>query len=95
MLWFLVWSVLVVAAAVVLFLVGRGVFRKGLALVTTLGEASERLAAIQAQVERLGGEPAAPAAPAVFDDPALLRRERDRLRRAGRRRRAARTSSRP
>ncbi len=86
MLWFLIWSVLVVVAAVVLFLLVRRIVRGGLAVLTEAGRASERLGAISAQVDRLG-EPAAAGPPAVFDDPAELRRERDRRRRAARRRR--------
>lgn len=86
MIWFALWSVLVVAAAVVVFLLVRRVVRAGLGLVTELGLASQRLSAISAQVDRLG-EPATPAAPAIFDDPVELRRARDRRRRAARRRR--------
>jgi len=81
-LWFAVWTVLVVGAAVVLGLVARSVFRKGVALVREMGEAAELLGEAAEQAERLGSHP--DPEPAVFADPHELRRERDRRRRGGR-----------
>lgn len=86
MLWFVVWAVLVIVAVVVLGRLAWSVFRKGVAVAAELGEASARLAAISAQVERLT-EQWQPQEPAIFDDPARLRRERDRREREARRRR--------
>lgn len=90
MLWVAVWTVLVLGAAGVLFVVGRSVFRQGMALVRELGEASEQLAAVTAQLEQLR-PPARTEDPAVFADPAELRRRRDReARERARQRRKAR-----
>lgn len=87
MLWFLVWTVLVVLAVVVLGRLAWVVFRKGVALTRELGAASERLSAIAAQVEQLR-EPREPSEPAVFADPRQLRREREQRAKELRRRRA-------
>ena len=86
MLWFVVWTVLVVAALATLGLVVRSVFRKGVALVHEMGEAAELLGEAAEQAERLGGPPPDPE-PAVFADPHELRRQRRRRdrRRSGRR----------
>ena len=43
MLWVLVWVVLVLAAAGIFFLLGRDLWRKGLALTRELGVATDRL----------------------------------------------------
>lgn len=83
MLWFLVWSLLVLLAAAVLVRLGVSVFRKGVALATEMGEAAELLGRAAEQAERLGDAAPDPE-PAVFSDPHQLRRERDR--RARRRR---------
>ena len=92
--WVLVWAVLVLAALGVLGALVWGLVRKGLAVAGDLGRAGERMAELAAQVERL---PAVPRPePAVFDDPASLRRartERMRRARAARQRTRARTGS--
>ena len=46
MLWFLLWTLLVLGAAGVFFLLGRDLWRKGKALVGELTTATERLTAI-------------------------------------------------
>ena len=46
MLWVLVWVVLVLAAAGIFFLLGRDLWRKGLALTRELGVATDRLSEV-------------------------------------------------
>lgn len=87
MLWFLTWTVLVVLALLVLGRLAWSVFRKGVALLREMGEASERLSAIADQVEKLTEQRSAPE-PAVFEDPHRLRRERERRAKERRRSRA-------
>lgn len=86
MLWFLVWSALVVLAALVLGRLAWSAFRKGVALVSEIGEASTRLSAVAEQVERLTQQ--RPTQLAVFEDPQQLRRERQRRAKERRRSRA-------
>jgi hypothetical protein len=86
-LWVVVWTVLVLAAAVVLFLVGRSVVRKGLVVLREAGEASRQLDTLNAELARLQ-RPAAQEDPAVLADPVDLRRRRDQAVRARRRARA-------
>lgn len=87
MLWFVVWTVLVLLAVAVIGRLAWRVFRQGVALVAELGEASERLSAIATQVEQLAETRDQPEL-AVFEDPRRLRRERDRRDKERRRRRA-------
>lgn len=87
MLWFLVWAVLVVLALLILGRLAWSVFRKGVALVGEMGEASTRLSSLAEQVDKLTDPRPAPEL-AVFEDPHRLRRERDRRARERRRRRA-------
>jgi hypothetical protein len=91
-LWFLIWALLVVLAGGVLGRLARGGVRRGIALLTEMGQAAERLSAIAEQVERIGEQRQPATEPAVFADPYALRLERDRKRRA-RRRRAARAAA--
>lgn len=86
MLWFLVWSALVVLAVLVLGRLAWSVFRKGVALISEMGEAGTRLSAIAEQVEHLAEQ--RPTQLAVFEDPQRLRRERQRRAKQRRRRRA-------
>lgn len=73
--WTLIWVVLVAGALGVFFLVGRSLFRKGMALAGELGVASERLSAVAEELQTLSD--ARPAEePAVFADPTRLRQER-------------------
>jgi len=46
MIWVLVWAVLVLAAAALLFLLGRRIWRQTLALTAELGVATDRLAEV-------------------------------------------------
>jgi hypothetical protein len=74
-LWALLWTVLGLAALVVLFLVVRRTWRKARALISEMGTASERLAAVAAAIEEL-------ADPAQHEPPApRSRRPRTRRRR--------------
>jgi hypothetical protein len=91
-LWFAVWTVLVVLALLVLGRLAWQVFRKGLAVAEEMGEAADRWSAIAAQIERVGGE-APPQEPAVFADPVRLRSERNRHRHRRRRAHARRAWS--
>ncbi len=80
MLWFAVWTLLVLAALGVFALLGLSLWRKGVALARELGAAAERLSAVTQRLEE--ARDAEPAELAVFADPALLRVERDRARKA-------------
>lgn len=73
MLWFLVWTVLVLFAVAVLASLGWSAFRKGMALVREVGEAAELLGRASEQAERVAA-PNAPAEADVFADPHQLRR---------------------
>jgi len=57
MTWVLVWTVLVLAAAGVLFVLGRRLWRQGKALVSELGVATDRLEQVS---DSLGGLSATP-----------------------------------
>jgi hypothetical protein len=80
--WTLLWLVLVVGAAVYLFLLGRMLWRKVSALFTELGAASELMGSVSEQLEALNRVSAAvkpdDGEPAVFADLQALRRKRDR-----------------
>lgn len=89
MIWFGVWTLLVLLAVLVLGRLAWGVFQQGVALAGELGEAATRLSAIADQVERIGAD-SRPAEPAVFADPVELRREHERRQRERRRRARAR-----
>jgi hypothetical protein len=89
--WLGVWTVLVLGAGGVFFVLGRRLWRESKALLAEIGVAGERAGALLAQVDALGEQVSTRAEPAVFADPARLRRERDaavrRRARASRRRR--------
>lgn len=87
MLWLLAWTVLVLLAVAVLAWLGWSVFRKGMALVREMGEASELLATATEQAERVAA-PNTPAEADVFADPHQLRREHGARRGTRRHRRA-------
>jgi len=53
MMWVLVWAVLVLAAAAVLFLLGRRLWRQTRSLVSELGAATDRLAEIADRLAEL------------------------------------------
>jgi len=79
-LWFLLWTVLVLLAVAVLAWLGWSVFRKGVALVREMGEAAELLGRATEQAER-GAAPNTPAEADVFADPHELRRKNGGARR--------------
>lgn len=91
MLWFVIWSALVLLAGAVFVAIGLSLYRKGKALVHELGEAAALLAKAQEQVHRLQ-EPQTDTTPAVFADPRALRADRARRRRHRPRRRRMSTS---
>jgi hypothetical protein len=75
-LWVLIWLALLLGALFVLFVLLRGVWRKLRLLFADLGTASDRLAAVAAELERLQDRTTASEPAAVFDDPARLRASR-------------------
>jgi hypothetical protein len=72
--WFLVWLVLVLAAAGVFFLVGRDLWRKARALTRELGEATDRLTEITDRLSSL--EPHPPASSDVRSQGSFPRQQR-------------------
>jgi hypothetical protein len=82
--WTVLWIVLVVGALYFLFVVGRSLFRKGMALVDALGAATERLSAVTDELQSLTERPPTAEEPAIFADPAQLRAARFVARRRGR-----------
>ena len=91
--WVLIWTILVVVAGV--YLVARlwGLWGQVKELTAETERASQTLAALEAQVERLG-EVAPPQPLAVFQDPRDLRHHRATTRAALREQRAARRAER-
>lgn len=57
MLWFLLWTVLVLGAAGVFFLLGRDLWRKAKALVRELGTATDRLSDLSDRLATLDAGP--------------------------------------
>ena len=91
--WTLLWIVLVAGALGVFFLVGRSLWRKGMALLTELGTASDRLGSVADELEALNASAAQAEQLAVFASPTALRQQRYTAGRAkGRRRGSARGS---
>jgi hypothetical protein len=81
MLWFVVWTVLVVGTFVGAFWLGRDVWRKGTALLTELGRAADALGRLgDATAQYAGPDSAPPIRPQLFDDRAALRARVDELR---------------
>ena len=74
MLWFLVWLVLVLAAAGVFVLLGRALWRKARALARELGEATDRLTEITDRLSSL--EPHPPASSDVRSQGSFPRQQR-------------------
>ncbi|WP_448060734.1 hypothetical protein [Cellulomonas hominis] len=94
MLWFAVWSLLVVGTLVAAFFLARDLWRKARALLAELERASgvlaavaDRAAELAEQAEAVAG---ADAGPDLFHDRDELRARRDRLRRERNERRARR-----
>jgi hypothetical protein len=77
-LWALLWIVLGLGAVLVLFLVGRRLWRKAQALISEMGTASERLGAVAAALEELADptHPPEPPPPPVRQARGASRRQR-------------------
>ena len=71
--WVLIGVVLFLAAAAVLTSLGLSLYRQFKALFRELGEASDRLSAVSAEIQELSRRVQEPA---VFENPAELRQER-------------------
>jgi hypothetical protein len=80
------WAVLVLAAAGVMFLVGRDLWRKAVALFDELGTAADRLSVLDQELTTLAERTDDDDGLAIFADPALLRQARaqSRTSRSGR-----------
>ncbi len=74
--WVFVWAALVAAAAWTMYLLGRSLWRKAMALLRELSLASERLTVLSEELGALATPPPGSPDLAVFDSPARLRRER-------------------
>lgn len=83
MLWFIVWTVLVVGTLVGAFFLGRDLWRKAMALLGELGRAADVLGQLADRAAELSAEASAapPVRPQLFDDPAQHRDELARLHR--------------
>ncbi len=76
--WTLVFVVLVLGTALVGYLQLRTLWRKVSALLTELGAAAGRLETLSDRLAELQALAPSPPTSSVFDDPAVLRRRRDR-----------------
>jgi hypothetical protein len=85
--WLLIWVALFVAAGALFAVILLSLWRKGVELASELTEAADRFALISENLERLA--PPAPK-PAVFDDQAALRAQRERTLKLARARNAVR-----
>jgi hypothetical protein len=74
--WVFLWAALTAGAAWTMFLLGRSLWRKSMALLGELGTASERFAVLSEEVNALGESSRLAPELAVFEDPADLRRQR-------------------
>ncbi|HET9657166.1 MAG TPA: hypothetical protein VFP72_17570 [Kineosporiaceae bacterium] len=74
--WVLLWAAILLCAGVVLFLRGRSLWRKAMALVGELGLAADRLGELDRELATLSGRAAGSGDLAVFADPGQLRRQR-------------------
>ena len=87
MLWFAVWTVLVVGTLVGAFFLGRDLWRKAAALLSELGRAADALGRLgDATAEAAGPDGALPPRAQLFDDRAALRSRVDELHTARRER---------
>jgi hypothetical protein len=77
--WVLIWVLLVVIAVAYLASRAWGLWGQVKELTAEVSRASQTVAALHAETERLG-EPVPATEPAVFGDPRQLRRERDATR---------------
>ena len=82
-LWTLLWVVLVAAALGVFFMIGRGLWRRAMALLSELGTASDRLSAVADELDTINAAAERAEELAVFANPTQLRQQRivDRRRR--------------
>lgn len=78
--WVLLWAALLMASAVVMFLLARSLWRKTVALFQELGTAADRLAVLDEELTTLAERGGAQEELAVFADPARLRQDRARSR---------------
>lgn len=94
MLWFTVWTVLVVGTLVGAFFLGRYLYRSGRALLAELGRAADVVAAVAERAEELGeaAQARAALAPVNLTDPEPARARRAVATIATERRRAARAA---
>lgn len=74
--WVFLWATLVAVTAWTMFLLGRSLWRRAMALLTELDTASERFSALSDELGALQTAPSRGPELAVFADPAELRRER-------------------
>ena len=79
LLWVALWLLLLVLAAVALFVLARSVWRKAALLLKELSRASDQLAQVNEQLQELAERASDPA---VFQSPSELRQERFLSRRA-------------
>jgi hypothetical protein len=94
--WVMIWVLLVVAAGGYLGIRAWGLWGQAKELGSELAVAQRRLDTVQGQLELLGEQIGSPEQLAVFADPATARKQRDRLRAAGRHaREQRRAASRP
>jgi hypothetical protein len=94
--WVMIWVLLLVAAGVYLGMRVWGLWGQTRELGSELAAAERRLDEVQGQLELLGERIGSPEQLAVFADPAMARKQRDRARAAGRlARRQRRAATRP
>ncbi len=91
--WVLIWVLLALVALAYLATRAWGVWGQVKELNAEIVRASDTVAALQEQADRLG-DPPPPVQPAIFDDPRQLRREREATRASLKQQRRARQASR-
>jgi hypothetical protein len=91
--WVMIWVLLVLLAGVYLGARARGLWGQTKELGSELATAERRLSDVQGQLELLGERIGSPEQLAVFADPAMARKQRNRARAAGRHARQQRRSA--
>ena len=91
--WVMIWVSMLVAAGVYLGARAWGVWGQTKELGSELATAERRLYEVQGQLELLGERIGSPEQLAVFADPVMARKQRDRARAAGRHARQQRRSA--
>jgi hypothetical protein len=72
--WVGIWALLLLVAAAVFTVIGRSLWHQGKLMFAEVGASSERLIAVSTRIEAAAdGGP--PRDPAIFENPAVLRRE--------------------